>query len=371
MPDSDAARAVRRDPGRVTITDLARALGVTKSTVSRALNGYPDISEATRLKVSRMAERMGYRPLSQAQAIRTGRVRALGFVIQMGDHDAHRPFLADFLAGVSRAASAEGWTLTVAASESAADTLAVMRTLVRDCKADGFVLPRTMTEDPRVALLRATATPFVMYGRTGDGTGCAWFDYDGGAAMRDAVLRLARLGHRRIGFVNSGAVYNFARLRLEGYRDGLAAADLPADPDLETGEAYTAAEGAAAAARLLALPCPPTAIVFATDAAALGLYRVVAAHGLTLGQDLSAIGYDGAPEGAMQEPGLCSYVADARRAGTRLAGLLIRRIRGEPPEALREVVPAGYLSRGTVGPPALTSEALAARLAARPAAAAV
>ena len=64
-----------------------------------------------------MADRMGYRPLSQAQAIRTGRSRSIGFIIQSADHDSHRPFLADFLAGASGAASTEGWTLTVAASE--------------------------------------------------------------------------------------------------------------------------------------------------------------------------------------------------------------------------------------------------------------
>jgi len=86
--------------GRVTINEVADALHLTKSTVSRALNGYPDISEATQLRVKRMAERMNYQPLSHAQAIKTGRTRSLGFVLQLADHDAQRPFLAEFLAGL-------------------------------------------------------------------------------------------------------------------------------------------------------------------------------------------------------------------------------------------------------------------------------
>jgi len=75
---------------RVTISDVSEALGLTKSTVSRALNGYADISESTRLRVRRAADKMGYRPLSHAQAIRTGRTKSLGLVIQMADHDAQR-----------------------------------------------------------------------------------------------------------------------------------------------------------------------------------------------------------------------------------------------------------------------------------------
>src|SRR6056297_4238814 len=92
---------------RVTINDVARELGLAKGTVSRALDGYPDISDSTRNRVARMADRLGYAPLAHAQAIRTGRVRAIGIVLQIGEHDAQRPFLADFLAGVTTAASRE------------------------------------------------------------------------------------------------------------------------------------------------------------------------------------------------------------------------------------------------------------------------
>ena len=94
---------------RATIADVARALDLTKSTVSRAMNGYPDIAQATRLRVQRMAEEMNYQPLSHAQAIKTGFTRSLGLVLQLSDHDAHRPFLAEFLAGVSACASRCLW----------------------------------------------------------------------------------------------------------------------------------------------------------------------------------------------------------------------------------------------------------------------
>lgn len=140
---------------RVTISDVAKHLDLTKGTVSRALNGYGDISESTRLRVRRAADQLGYRPLSHAQAIRTGRVRSLGLVLQVNEHDGHRPFVAEFLSGVSEAASREDWTLTVATAASEEDTLRLLKKIGDDGKADGFILPRTRLDDPRVAFLRS------------------------------------------------------------------------------------------------------------------------------------------------------------------------------------------------------------------------
>ncbi|PTX54205.1 LacI family transcriptional regulator [Litoreibacter ponti] len=342
---------LRQAPRRVTISDVSDALGLTKSTVSRALNDYPDISDSTRLRVRRMADKMGYRPLSQAQAIRTGLTKSLGLVIQLGDHDAQRPFLAEFLAGLSSGASAEGWTLTLAATESPAQTEETFRQMIRDQKVDGFVLPRTLTRDPRVALLRAAGVPFVMFGRTGKDAGCAWFDILGEDAMADAVTRLAALGHRRIGFINGGMQYNYAPLREAGFRRGMADAGLEIDPALMRADAVTRAAGAQAAREMLDLTDPPTAIVCAVDMAALGVYRAAEERGLAVGADLSVMAYDGSPDGAHATPPLSTYAVDYKTAGQRLSALLIRRIKGAAPEELRETALPILMDRGSVGPP--------------------
>jgi len=186
---------------RVTISDVADALNLTKSTVSRALNGYPDIAESTQLRVKRMAERMNYQPLSHAQAIKTGRTRSLGFVLQLADHDAQRPFLAEFLAGLSAGSTAQGYTLTVASADSEAHLMETFRRLLRDRKSDGFILPRAMVRDPRVELLRTENVPFVLFGRQNNPEGCCWFDIRGEDAMQRSVMHLSDLGHKRIGFI--------------------------------------------------------------------------------------------------------------------------------------------------------------------------
>lgn len=335
---------------RVTISDMAEALGMTKSTVSRAMNGYPDISEATQLRVKRMAEKLNYQPLSHAQAIKTGRTRSLGLVLQLSDHDAQRPFLAEFLAGVSAGASQEGFTLTVASADNHAHLIETFRSLLRDGKADGFILPRAMVEDTRVRMLRQADVPFVLFGRQDDDEGCAWFDVRGEDAMFDAVQHLASLGHRRIGFINGGLIYNYASLRRAGFAQGMQAAGLTFDPDLLVEDVVTTEEGCAAAERLLAHPSAPTAMVCAVDRAALGVYRAAQARGLVIGRDLSVVAYDGIQDGAHAQPPLTTFSVDTRQAGARLATLLIRRIRGEPPEALRETVSAQFLLRGSTGP---------------------
>ncbi|MEL6960711.1 MAG: substrate-binding domain-containing protein [Pseudomonadota bacterium] len=341
-----------QNASRVTISDVAAALDVTKSTVSRALNGYPDISPATQMRVKRMAEQMNYQPLSQAQAIKTGLNRSLGFILQLADHDAMRPFLTEFLAGMSAGASVENFTLTVASADTDADRTKAFRDLMRDGKADGFILPRALVDDPRVALLREANVPFVLYGRQSDPTGCAWFDVRGEDAMRDAVLHLAGLGHRRIGFINGGMQYAYATLRAEGFQTGMRQAGLSINTTLMREGAVTLEDGVEAGAALLDAPNPPSAIICAIDHAALGVYRAAEARGLRIGRDLSVTGYDGTRLGAQAQPPLTTYSVDNREAGQRLAALLIRRIRGDAPEDLRETVPATFTLRGSTGPAA-------------------
>lgn len=350
---SDSSAVMKQRPRkRVTITDLAASLGLAKGTVSRALNGYPDIAASTRQRVSAAARTMGYSPMAHAQAIRTGRVRAVGLVLQLDDHDAQRAFIADFLKGITQAASAEGWTLTVATADSGADGLDTYRRLIEERKADGFILPRTRVRDPRIEFLRALDVPFVLYGRTGDPTGCAWFDIRGGQAMAEAVARLVGLGHRRIGFIGGDPELNYAHLRLQGYKAGLRAAGLPVLSSLIRSGGRTSADGRRAAQALLNAEHRPTAIVCATDLLAIGVAKEAKSRGLVLGQDLSLIGYDGGPDAENFDPPLTTFVVDQFNAGAQLARLLIARIRGVAPEDLRETEIARLSPGETDGPPA-------------------
>ena len=356
---SNTAAAAGRRRSRVRIADVAAALGLTKGTVSRALNGYPDISDSTRLRVKRKAEVMGYRPLSQAQTIRTGRARSIGLVLQADVHDAHRPFLSEFLAGLTQATSDLNWTLTVATAHGNQDMRETYDRLLDERKADGFIIPRTLLDDPRIDHLREAEVPFVLFGRTRNPEGCAWFDIRGEDAMAEAVRRLHDFGHRRIGFVGAAPEHTFSLLRLDGYRRSLAAVGLEPDESIVRDHAVTREDGAVAAQALMFAEKPPTAIVFAVDMAAIGAYNALRRLDLRIGQDVSIVSYDGIPEAAYCDPPLTTFGVDTRAAGVRLATMLIDRIRGTAPEDLRETVAAQICTGGSDGPPARTSEEIA------------
>lgn len=344
----DGEKRTRR---RVTIKDVAEELSMSKSTVSRALNGYSDIAEQTRLRVETTARKLGYRPMVQAQAIRTGLVKSLGLVLNVGGHGSHRPFLTNFIDGISRRASRENWTLTVATGQDSDDVLRITERLTNEHKVDGFILPRTRIEDRRIAYLRGAHMPFILFGRTGDDTDCGWYDIRGEQAMELAVLRLAELGHKRIGFINGLDFYNYAPLRLQGFLCGMEKAGLAVDPTLIRSGAVDKDSGEAEGSALLALASPPTAIVCAVDLAALGLYRAARNHHLIIGRDLSVISYDGITEGEYADPPLTSFSVNNRHAGEMLADLLIKRIGGDAPETLRQFGEATLIERASDGPP--------------------
>ena len=182
--------------------------------------------------------------------------------------------------------------------------------------------------------------------------------------MEAAVERFARQGHRRIAYIGARADNMFQVLRLNGYREGLKSLGISWEPTLETEGAMSEAEGCAAARLLLQSRNPPTAILCAVDRAALGACRAIRGFGLVPGHDVSVIGYDGIPEGAYAQPPLTTFSVDMRRAGYRLADMLIRRIGGEPAEMLRQEVDADLIARQSDGPPLMTPEQIAAHVAA-------
>jgi LacI family transcriptional regulator len=183
-------------------------------------------------------------------------------VLNAGRSDAHKPFLTDFLDGISRAASEESWTLTVATAEDEADEVATMARLVDERKVDGFILPRTKTRDARIALLRVRGVPFILYGRTVDETDCAWFDIDGEGAVRAAVLRLA-------GSVTGGSAISAAcrSSTIRGCAAGVSRRDgeagLAPDPELMAKVCSPSRMARSCGAALLDHAEPPTAVVCA------------------------------------------------------------------------------------------------------------
>lgn len=313
-------------PTVTDLKDLSRRLGLSMTTVSRALNGYPEVGAQTRARVLKLARELGYTPNALARRLSSGRAECVGFVLEDGHAYFNDPYFSELIAGIGTTLGAANLDLVISGVGCGSDPLAPYRRLVDGRRVDGLILDRTRTEDTRVAFLLSRGVPFVTLGRNARQDEHAWLDVDGAAAFEALTRRLLAFGHRRIGFVGADPSYNFARERYAGHVRALAAEGLAADPALRADGDLTEPGGAAAAALLLDRQPGLTALVCIDDLTALGAMREARRRGLRAGRDVSITGYNDLILAAIATPRLTTVGVPIRRAGERLATLLLERL---------------------------------------------
>ncbi|MCA7922021.1 substrate-binding domain-containing protein [Burkholderia cenocepacia] len=309
---------------KVNLKALSNALGLSRTTVSRALNGYDDVSEATRERVAKAAREMGYVADPTARRLATGRADMIGIVYPFGAGDLGDPRFAEVVAGITERLAERNLDFIIASARPNAE-LDTYRRIVDGKLVDGLIVARTRVDDPRIAYLQASAFPYVAYGRTQAAGPYAWFDFDNEAGARDAVRRLIGFGHRRIAMISAPLALNFAAQRRAGYLSALREAGIDADPALLVESPFTHDGGQQAARALLALAEPPTALLVDNNIAGSGAFRVLVDNGLRLGADLSLIVYDGVPADIAHPYRVTAVVQPTGHAsGRALAELMLR-----------------------------------------------
>jgi DNA-binding LacI/PurR family transcriptional regulator len=184
----------------LTIDDIARIAGVSVSTVSRILNDKPDVALGTRERVKQVMDDLGYSPHTLARRLAERRSRSIALVFPLG-RTAGRAEVATFIVKAAFAAEAENYLFSLVAAPT---TESRLLNLYRSAQVEGVILMEVHMDDWRVELLRRYGYPFVMIGRTADNSGLRYVDLDFESAIVLAVDHLVQLGHRRIGFFNSG-----------------------------------------------------------------------------------------------------------------------------------------------------------------------
>lgn len=336
------------------LKDLSAELGLSPTTVSRALNGYPDVNEETRVRVLEAARRHNYRPDARARGLAMGRARAIGHVIPTSTkHEMVNPVFADFIAGAGEAYARAGYDMVLSVVGDA-DEARVYRDLAATRRVDGIMVHGPRTSDARVALLRDLGLPFVIHGRVSEETGAySWLDVNNRRAFYRATEFLLDLGHRRIALVNGLEQMDFALRRRTGYLGALADRQAEADPALMASEEMTEPYGYRAARRMLGLDRPPTAFLTASLITALGVRRAVEERGLTLGRDVSIVTHDdelsyfSAPDAV---PVFTATRSSVREAG-RLAAEMLLGLVEAPDDAPRQRLLEAVLTVGqSTGP---------------------
>ncbi|SEQ07422.1 transcriptional regulator, LacI family [Devosia sp. YR412] len=333
------------------LKDLAEHLGLSQTTVSRALNGYPEVNEATRLRVAETAARLGYRPNASALRLATGRSGAVGLVLRGAEELG--PHMSEFLAGMGGRMATEEIDILVTTVDSYADELAAYRRIAASQKVDAIVLHSPKLVDERVKLLKDLDIPFVLHGRTNIGETVAWLDIDNTGAIERATTHLLDLGHRRIALLNGLKGRTFAEHREIGYLAALSARGVAFDPALMGNSNFTDEVAFRYAQSMLELRPRPTAFIAGSMMTALGVFRAIRQAGLVLGKDVSMIAHDDVfpyLNADNMYPTMSTTRSSIRQAGTRVAELILQILGGKKIEEVHELWPVELVLRESTGP---------------------
>jgi LacI family transcriptional regulator len=317
---------------RVTVIDIARAAGVSKSTVSLVLQGSPLVHEETRAKVNAVIRDLGYVYNRGAANLRqsNSKSKIIGIVV----NDLTNSFFAELAVGVDVVVQSAGYVQFLSNTGESVDRQSEVIASMREHGISGLILsPARGTEAADLKALVASGIPVVNVVRQIAGAKVSSLVSDNRAGMHEAVRHLAGLGHRRIAFLGGFADTAVFTDRLTGYRDALIALGLVPQDELVISSAPSRAGGVAAVERALSLRERPTAAVCLNDAVAFGVCDGLRAHRLEPGPDFAVIGFDDVIEAQTAVPALTTISVDPQGMGRRAAQLLLKQINAGKAEA--------------------------------------
>jgi LacI family transcriptional regulator len=315
---------MKRSQKTITIQDVARKAGVSVSTVSRVLNGKDDVAEETTEKVQTVVRDMGYASSLAARGMRSHRTNVIGLIMP----DVASPYCQGIMRGVNRAIAKLDKDLIVYTSgvvdkENVAHHERSYVALLNGSIADGvIVVTPTATQF-------TTHAPLVIIdpnNEAPDYPAITATNWEGALA---AMKYLTNLGHRHIGYISGRMDLASSNQRLQGYKDGLAAAGITLNEDLiEIGD-YTAETAVICARKLLSLADRPTAIFAANDMSAMGVYQTAKEAGLKIPDNLSVVGFDNLRDSSLMTPALTTVNQFVEDMGTVATEMITKLVKGE------------------------------------------
>lgn len=329
----------------VTIHTVAEHAGVSRQTVSNALNAPHKLLPETLERVTKSIAALGYRPNDAARSLKTQATRLIACRLLPSTTDGTVAVLDRFLHALCTSARDRGYDVLIFSAATDDDELSVMSDLLGRRAVDAYVLTETHAGDRRRSWLRERGAPFVSFGRPwGDEDGPdSWVDVDGALGVTRVVEHLIELGHRRIGFLGWPAGSGSGDDRLSGWTGALNRARLPRR-GLLARTANGIDEARSAANSLLQQDDRPTALVCVSDTVAFGAMRAAADAGLRVGEDLSVVGFDDSPVAPLTQPALSSVRQPLEQVAERVVQLLLV----EPPDRpVRELIEPTLVIRGS------------------------
>jgi LacI family transcriptional regulator len=337
--------------GTVTLKDMAARLGLSITTVSRALAGYGDVAEATRQRVLQAAEEMGYVPDAIARRLQKGQTDTIGFVIPTHGPRFSDPYFSELLAGIGNEAARHNFDLLVSTRPpDTPEEQAAYQRLAEGRLVDGLLVVRTRAKDSRIAYLARLGFPFVAFGRSDLDVDYHYLDEDGFRGMELVGQHLATLGHERMGSILAPTNLMFCAYRRAGLEAVLEHHGLSIPPRYSIVSDLTQQGGFAAMRQLLALSPPPTAVVACNDLMALGAISAAQAQGLVVGRDVSITGFDDIALAEHSHPPLTTVHQPVYDIGCQICNMLIRVIQRKELEERHVLLEPRLIVRESSGP---------------------
>ena len=312
------------------LKEFSQKLGLSPTTVSRALNGYPEVSKDTRDRVQLAAQHYDYMPNSRAKRLATGRAMSIGHLLPLSkEHEMVNPIFSDFLAGAGERYTQSGYDLQLSVVHDE-DEEAAYREIAQRGDVDGIVLHGPKVNDPRIAIVSELGLPFVVHGRSSEvQADYNWVDVNNKRAFQRATDFLLDLGHRRIALVNGNADMDFASRREAGFREALCNRGVTAHPALMSNAEMTEPYGYETVKRLMQGPTPPTAIMVSSIIPAIGARRALGDLSLQPGRDVSLLIHDDDLSYFRNQGDIPIYTSvrsSVRAAGFAAANMLLQKI---------------------------------------------
>ena len=277
---------------RINITELAKKLGISVTSVSRALNGYQNISSKTRDKIFKAAEKYNYLPNVNAKRLASKKPDTIAFITTI-DPFVQDYVLMEFLAGLTLGVKDKPTELIFKFLTSEKDEFNYYDKLLRLGLADKFVFYRTKKNDKRIDFLKKNKINFVTWGRSSMKSNYAWIDMDNEKSINILMQRLYNFGHKKIAFLNTHHSLNYGYQRKEAYQNFIKMNNLKLfNSYYQESKNNTILEGIKLTEKILSLKNPPSAIICSVDKFFIGCIQECQKRGLSIPKDISIVGYN-------------------------------------------------------------------------------
>jgi LacI family transcriptional regulator len=322
-----------------TINDVAKRANVSPVTVSRVLNGAPNVHEATRTRVNQAIAELGYVPNVVARSLRSRRTRSIALILP----DITNPFWPTVARGVEDAAQHNGYTVLLCNSDENTSKQARYLEVVISQQVDGVLIAPADSDAANLAPLRERRVPTVVLDRRVDGWDVDTVRGDSVGGARMLTRHLIELGHRRIAMLTGPASTSTSQDRLEGYETALRRAGIDYDEELVRFGEFRQSSGQEMAQAVLSMLPPPTAIFGANNAIALGALAAIGERGQRVPQDVALVCFDDVSPSSQLFPFLTVAEQPAYQMGFEAAGLLFGRLDDGEAAPARDIILPGRL----------------------------